>query len=374
MCYCCGKTGHISPKCPEKDKIPREDWAIRKAALHMQAEKTKDDEEASQPDKRPKKTGWSSMQVCLMDKKKDISSKMKDDIILDNRSTLSIFANPELVEGIRKSKSTLEMATNAGTRLTNQEANVPGFGTVWYDEGAVANIFSFAELVDKHRITFDSSVENAFLVHQPDKIVKFERTPEGLYTYRVDKDYKKSLKEKGKSHLVTTLSENREGYTDRQFDRAKTARKLYHIVGTPTVENFKALLRMNTIHNCPVTVEDVKIAERIFGPDMSSLKGKSTRRKPKPVRKDLVEIPIEITEKHHDIELCMDTMFVNECGMLTVIDRSIRFRNVVPIDTKTQSDYYKALNVIFRQYNKGGFVIKTIYCDGRIPRNDEQGQ
>ena len=204
---------------------------------------------------------------------------MKDDIILDNGSTLSIFANPELVEGIRKSKSTLEMATNTGTRLTNQEANVPGFGTIWYDEGAIANIFSFAELVDKHRITFDSSVENAFLVHQPDKIVKFERTPEGLYTYRVDKDYKKSLMEKGNSHLVTTLSENRKGYTDRQYDRAKTARKLYHIVGTPTVENFKALLRMNAIHNCPVMVKDVKIAERIFGPDMSSLKGKSERKK-----------------------------------------------------------------------------------------------
>ena len=150
MCYCCGKTGHISPKCPEKDKIPKEDWAICKAALHMQAEKTKDNEEASQSDKSPKKTGWGGMQVCLMDKKKDISSKMKDDIILDNGSTLSIFANPELVEGIHKSKSTLEMATNAGTRLTNQEANVPGFGTMWYDEGAIANIFSFAELVDKH--------------------------------------------------------------------------------------------------------------------------------------------------------------------------------------------------------------------------------
>ena len=36
---------------------------------------------------------------------------------------------------------------------------------------------------------------------------------------------------------------------------------------------------------------------------------------------------------------------------------------MVPIDTKTQSDYYKALDVIFHQYNKGGFVIKTIYCD-----------
>ena len=100
-----------------------------------------------------------------------------------------------------------------------------------------------------------------------------------LYTYRVDKDYKKSLTEKGSSHLVMTLSENRKGYTDQQYDRAKTAWKLYHIIGMPTVENFKALLRMNAIQNCPVMVKDVKIAEHIFGPDMSSLKGKSMRKK-----------------------------------------------------------------------------------------------
>ena len=58
---------------------------------------------------------------------------------------------------------------------------------------------------------------------------------------------------------------------------------------------------MNAIQNCPVTVEDVKIAERIFRPDMLSLKGKLTRRKPKPVRKDVVEIPAEITEKHQTL-------------------------------------------------------------------------
>ena len=198
MCYCCGKKGHMSLKCPEKDKIPNEDWAICKAEQHMQAEQKKDDDEAEQLDKSSKKTGWRGMQVCLMGKKKDISSKIKDDIIHNNRSTLSIFANPEPVEGIRKSKSTLEMATNAGTRLTNQEANVPGFGTIWYDEGAIVNIFSFTELVEKHQITFNSSMENVFLVHQPDKIVKFECTPEGLYTYRVDKDYKTS---EGKQQL-----------------------------------------------------------------------------------------------------------------------------------------------------------------------------
>ena len=42
-------------------------------------------------------------------------------------------------------------------------------------------------------------------------------------------------------------------------------------------------------------VDDVKIAKRIFRPDMLSLKGKSTGRKPKPVKKDLVEVPAHIS-------------------------------------------------------------------------------
>jgi hypothetical protein len=32
----------------------------------------------------------------------------------------------------------------------------------------------------------------------------------------------------------------------------------------------------NTIKNCPVTTEDVNNGKKIFGADMSSLKGKST--------------------------------------------------------------------------------------------------
>ena len=47
FCYCCGKEGHLSPDCPKKDDIPRNEWAIRKAELHMQAEQGKQDEDSS---------------------------------------------------------------------------------------------------------------------------------------------------------------------------------------------------------------------------------------------------------------------------------------------------------------------------------------
>jgi hypothetical protein len=163
--------------------------------------------------------------------------------------------------------------------------------------------------------------------------------------------------------LISTVGKNRQGYTLHKYKRAKEARRLYHIAGTPAVNNFKPLLWMNVFQNCPVTVEDVNISEKIFGPDISSLKGKSARRKPKPVRSDLIEIPKEIITKHRDIDLCMDAMDVNECGMLTVIDRTIKFRSLVPMNTKQHIEHYCAIDQILGHYNRAGFVIRTIHCD-----------
>jgi hypothetical protein len=188
--------------------------------------------------------------------------------------------------------------------------------------------------------------------------------------YLVSKGNQQGLKEDQKedstSDLISTVAKNRQGYTLCQSECVKEARRLYHIVATPTVNNFKSLLRMNVIQYCPVTVEDVNISEKIFGPDMSSLKGKPTRCKPKPVRSDLIEIPKEIITKHHDIDLCMDAMDVIECGMLTAIDCTIKFRSLVPMNTKQHVEYYRALDQILRHYNRAGFVIRMIHCDGEF--------
>ena len=43
---------------------------------------------------------------------------------------------------------------------------------------------------------------------------------------------------------------------------------------------------MNMINNKPVTTDDINISEKIFGPDIGTLKGKTTHRKPLPVMDD----------------------------------------------------------------------------------------
>ena len=146
-CYCCGKAGHKSPDCPEKDTRPRNEWVGKKGVVHMQQGHDEDDDDdmieqetvASEITESSKQLGWSGaqMHVSFLQKLFDADEV----IILDSGSTLSLFKDGHLVKNIRWSEEELHMATNAGVRVTKQEADVPGFGTVWYDENAIANIF-----------------------------------------------------------------------------------------------------------------------------------------------------------------------------------------------------------------------------------------
>ena len=121
---------------------------------------------------------------------------------------------------------------------------------------------------------------------------------------------------------------------------------------------------MSAVQNCPITEEDVMITEKIFGPDMSSLKGKSTRRQPKPMKKDLIKIPKEICEKHRELNPCINAMHVNECGMLTAINKLAKFCSLVPVNAKQHDEHCRALDVILRQHNDAGFMTNMIHCDG----------
>ena len=103
----------------------------------------------------------------------------------------------------------------------------------------MTNIFGFAKLAEKYRIVYDSDVEDAFHVYTGDKVVKFTRTDEGLYVYKPTSKYLKAVaatkgvepprtmsKTEKISCLVSTVNENKMGYTKHQFEDAKRARRL----------------------------------------------------------------------------------------------------------------------------------------------------
>ena len=46
--------------------------------------------------------------------------------------------------------------------------------------------------------------------------------------------------------------------------------------------------------DCPMTVDDIILAEKIFGPEVSSLKGKTVQQTSMPLGDDIIEIPREL--------------------------------------------------------------------------------
>ena len=71
------------------------------------------------------------------------------------------------------------------------------------------------------------------------------------------------------------------------------------------------MVREQLLTNCPVTVQDIDNANRIFGPDLANLRGKTTRTKPERVRVEYVQIPRDFVQLHKYVTLVADVMFVN---------------------------------------------------------------
>ena len=68
----------------------------------------------------------------------------------------------------------MHLATTGGSMVTNMKADLPQRVEVLFNDKAITNIFSYAEMADRYRITYyDSEKEDAFLVHFPDKPVLF---------------------------------------------------------------------------------------------------------------------------------------------------------------------------------------------------------
>ena len=114
-----------------------------------------------------------------------------------------------------------------------------------FSEEAIANLFSLNKLCERYRVVFDSEKENAFIVHlSEDRKIKFPVNGQGLYTYSPLEDQKG--KEIVNSIATRTRSASKKvhikGYTPREVQRAKAARRLYHSLTAQEVGELKAFI------------------------------------------------------------------------------------------------------------------------------------
>jgi len=210
--------------------------------------------------------------------------------------------NKKLLKNVCDAKKPLSLHCNAGMATVNKVGDLAGYGTVWYFEEGIANILSLNNVKKKYRVTYDSTASDCFEVHRADGTKHiFKPSKKGLLYSSVNNNI----------FLVTTIEDKINKYSIREYSNAKKARELQNIIGRPSNQDLINYVESNMIPNCPITKQDILRAEDIFGPNLESVKGKTTHTMQEHVQVNLDDLPKEIMEKHSDVTLAIDVMFIN---------------------------------------------------------------
>jgi hypothetical protein len=219
-------------------------------------------------------------------------------------------------------------------------ADFAGYGTVWFNPNGIANILSLNKVTEKgFRVTYDNLNGNKFIMNAPSgRQHTFERSDRGLYYLDTDAAQDSIT-------LITTVADNKTKYTSRAYSQAMLARSIQRTIGRPSTRTFLHLVEHNLIPNCPITRDDILAAEDILGPDLGTLKGKTVRHTPPPVRLPYVNIPSGLLLQYRDVTLSGDIMFVNRIPFFITISRNIKFCTAEML----QSQQNKTILIAIRQ-------------------------
>ena len=108
-----------------------------------------------------------------------------------------------------------------------------------------------------------------FSIHKPEKVLSSHSSEPVLYYH--DTANRTVV-------MVDTVAENLEGYTQRKYYVAVNAQLTQGLFIYPYDKDLKLMVHANLIANCPVTINDINAAHKIFGLNVASLKGKTSRR------------------------------------------------------------------------------------------------
>jgi hypothetical protein len=120
------------------------------------------------------------------------------------------------------------------------------------------------------------------------------------------------------------------------------------------------MINSGAINNCPVTINDVNRAERIYGPDVAILKGKSITKTPQIVS---VDQNIEIKDRPIQSFHC-DIMFIDGQPFLISKVIPLEYSMITPIKSKEKENIRSAMFKQLSEVKAADYIVKTILSDG----------
>ena len=156
-----------------------------------------------------------------LDKIRDTKS-----LLLDSGSTFSVCNNPKVLINLRKCEKPISGVSNGGILTTDLEGDLPGFFTVYHNPESLMNILALSDMVKHFRVTMDTSVEVAMLVHINDtQVMRFTEIAAGLYIWKPETNTNLVNKQISSYSFLGLVSTNKSNYTRRELQRVDAAKK-----------------------------------------------------------------------------------------------------------------------------------------------------
>lgn len=344
-CYICGSLEHWARFCPSLEQCREHIRNNQQVNMHNH-------EEVEEP-----RLDFVNMAMdeVVVHASSEVSSRQSTlgafDVLLDNQATKGVFHNTKLLSNIRKDSVITRFTGLGGAVECDAVADVRDFGVVSYFPQSVANILSFAEVADKHKIEYDH--DRGFIVFGDENIYVFERKG-NLFVCNFAKYFD------NQQIMITTVAENELLYTRREVEDAKKARQLMKELGYPSEASMIELINTGSILNCPVTAHDVHRASKIWGNDVPSMKGKQKLVKSNPVKVEFVPRPVVSL-----LVLHIDLMMVETELFLISVSTPLGLTLVTHLPNgKGAKALWKALQDQIYTYKAENFTIGSILTDG----------
>jgi hypothetical protein len=126
---------------------------------------------------------------------------------------------------------------------------------------------------------------------------------------------------------------------------------------------YTSIIWSNQIKDCPVTVDHVDTALKMWGKNVAVLKGKTTQMKPDPVARDFVKVPVELLKLHKEVYITADLFLVNKIPFFLTLSRKICFTAINHLVDRTVPQIFKVFMEIYQYYLQCGFRITTVHAD-----------
>jgi hypothetical protein len=352
-CYLCKQRGHFRNKCP----------MLAEAEKYLKAKKLKSENETKQATvtKTDKNKNDKSGDVAFMVHDVAFANKKslldEYDILCDNQATINIFKNKDMLVNVTRASESISVGGVGGILEVDQIGELPGFGKVYYNPDCIANILCFHDLAKKNMISFDKH-RNIFIVKLFGKDCYFV-PKDKLYVYNARSNKRKHEVLQSKILLpIQTVDDNVKLFTERQKKNAALAREAQMRMGYPSVKDIIEGINKGRVLNLPITKSDLDTATRIWGKDLGSVVGKSTRKTPESV---VVEQSSSMIDK--DVILCVDLFYIGGLTFLLSVSRNLNLYMVSYVESKKVSALKTVLLKQISTYKSRDFMIKYILVD-----------